>query len=213
MDEEETKGKYILLRGSVAAVDKGIFAYLRDIARAAVSAVSSVRTNSQSQPDTDLPETTREEDLEPAREDFAAWYQARNTFGTEFVPRGELFEAILGAKRHSDRIALVGIRRKSLCLECSTADVTRLSDEDVNLLLAISASELRYQTFKQGLQFGRQLLPGDSVFVSVKGVNLRGVVRFKGELPSCLGTMFGVELPVSSLFDASVLSLRTVHKI
>jgi len=34
--------------------------------------------------------------------------------------------------------------------------------------------------------------------VSVKGSeqDLPGVVRFKGELPSCPGTMFGVELTV-----------------
>jgi len=118
------------------------------------------------------------------------------------VLRGELLEAIPEAEQPLDvnRIALVGIDRKSLRLECRTADLTRLSNEEANLLLAISSAESRYQTFidRKRLDFGRRLSPGNQVFVSVKGIakDLPGVVWCKGELPSCPGTMFGVELIV-----------------
>ena len=118
------------------------------------------------------------------------------------VLRGELLEALPEAEQPSDfqRVALVGIERKSLRLECPTADLTRLSDEEANLLLAISSLGERYKTFidRKRLDFGRRLSPENQVFVSVKGFtkDLPGVVWYKGELPSCPGTMFGVELIV-----------------
>ena len=120
------------------------------------------------------------------------------------VLRGELLEARPKAEQPTDlkRIALVGIERKSLRLECPTVDLSRLSDEEASLLLAISNSPFgeRYQTFvdKKRLDFGLRLSPGKEVLVSVKGFtkDFPGVVRFKGELPSCPGTMFGVELTV-----------------
>ena len=120
------------------------------------------------------------------------------------VLRGELLEGLSEAEQPRDlnRIALVGIERKSLHLECRKEDLTRLADEDANLLFAISSSESRYQTFmdSERLTFGRQLLPGSAVFVKVKGIlmDLPGIVRYKGELPPNLGTWFGVELTVSS---------------
>ena len=128
------------------------------------------------------------------------------------VLQGELLEALPEAEQPSDstRIALVRIDRKSLRLECSVEDLIRLSDEDANLLLPISSSELRYQMFtnKNRLDFGRRVSSGDEVFVSVKriseDVDVPGVIWYRGELPSCLGTMFGVELVVSSLFDANL---------
>ena len=119
------------------------------------------------------------------------------------VLRGELLEALPEAEQplNSTRIALAGIERKSLRLDCRTEDLTRLSDEDANLLLAISSSESRYQTFidRKRLDFGRRLSPENQVFVSLKGITkeLPGVVWFKGELPPNLGTLFGVELIVS----------------
>ena len=56
------------------------------------------------------------------------------------VLRGELLEALPEAEQPSDlnRIARAGIDRKSLCLECHKEDVTGLSNEEANLLLAIS---------------------------------------------------------------------------
>ena len=121
------------------------------------------------------------------------------------VLRGELLEALPEAEQPSDittRIALVGIDRKTLHLECRFEDLTRLSDKDADLLLAISSSELRYQTFidRKRMDFGRRLSPPRSVFVSVKGISkdVPGVVWYMGELPSHLGTMFGVELIVST---------------
>jgi len=117
--------------------------------------------------------------------------------------KGELLEALPEGEQPEDstRIALSGIDRKSLRLECSTEDVARLSSEDAGLLLAISSVGLRYETFieRKQLDFGRGLLPGSQVCVSVKGIlkSLPGVVWYKGDLPSALGTMFGVELTVS----------------
>ncbi|KAL9975244.1 hypothetical protein ACROYT_G012380 [Oculina patagonica] len=116
------------------------------------------------------------------------------------APRGELLEALPEAEQPLDstRVALVGIDRKSLRLECGTEDLTRLSEEDANLLLAIPSTQLRYEIFieRKRLDFGRRLLIGCQVFVSVKGISkdLPGVVWYKGELPSNAGTMFGVEL-------------------
>ena len=127
------------------------------------------------------------------------------------VLRGELLEAVPEVEQPRDlnKIALVGIERKSLHLKCSTEDLTRLADKDANLLLAISSSESKYQTFidRKCLAFGRQLLPGSSVFVKVKGISrdLPGVVWYKGELPPNLGTWFGVELIVSKVYTCKFL--------
>ena len=120
------------------------------------------------------------------------------------VSRGELLEGVPGAKQPVDstEVAVVGIERKSLRLECSVEDVTRLSEEETNLLLAITLSEERYQTYidRKRMAFGRQLSQGSAVCVEVKGNSkfLPGIVRYKGVLPPSLGTWFGVELIVST---------------
>ena len=120
------------------------------------------------------------------------------------VLQDELLAGVPEAERPTDltKVAVVGIERKSLRLECPTEDMARLSEEDTNLLLAISSAEGRYLTYldRKRLTFGRQLLPGSAVFVEVKGVSkvLPGVVRYKGVLPPSLGTWFGVELIVST---------------
>ena len=118
------------------------------------------------------------------------------------VLRGELLEALPEVEQPTGVhcVALVGIERESFRLYCPSADLTRLWNKEASLLLAISSLEERYQTFidRKRLDFGRRLSPGEQVFVSVKGFtkDLPGVVWFKGELPSCPGTMFGVELTV-----------------
>ena len=123
------------------------------------------------------------------------------------VLRGELLEAPLPEaklpKDSSSKIALIGIDRKSLRLECGMECISRLTEEDANLLLAISALEERYQTFmdRVRLDFGRKIGPDSKVYVTVKRISkkLSGVVWYKGELPLCCGTVFGVELTVSKL--------------
>ena len=120
------------------------------------------------------------------------------------VLRGELLEGVPEADQPIDstKVAVVGIVRKLLRLECPTEDMARLSEEETNLLLAITSSEGRYQTYtdRKRLAFGRQLSPGSAVFVEVKGASkvLPGIVRYKGVLPPSLGTWFGVELIVST---------------
>ena len=77
------------------------------------------------------------------------------------------------------------------------------SEEETNLLLAITLLEGRYATYiaRKPMTFGRQLSPGRAVFVEVKGHSnvLPGIVRYKGVLPPIPGTWFGVELIVSTL--------------
>ena len=123
------------------------------------------------------------------------------------VSRGELLEALPRSQQppldHS-RVALVGIYHKSLRLECGMECIIRLTEEDVNLLLAVSSQQGRYQTYmdKALLDFGRNIGPDSEVFVTVKDHSrkLPGIVWYKGELPPYNGTMFGVELTVSIRF-------------
>ena len=120
------------------------------------------------------------------------------------VLRGEILEGVPEAEQPTDstKVAVVGIERKSLRLECRTEDMTRLSEEESNLLLAITSSEGRYQTYvdRSRLAFGRQLSVGSTVFVDVKGFSnlFPGIVWYRGILPPSLGTWFGVELIVST---------------
>ena len=120
------------------------------------------------------------------------------------VLRGELLEGVPEAEQPTDltKVAVVGIECKSLRLECSAEYVARLSEGETNLLLAITSAEGRYQTYmdRKRLAFGRQLSHGRAVFVEVKGASriLPGIVWYKGVLPPCLGTWFGVELFVST---------------
>ena len=118
------------------------------------------------------------------------------------VLKGELLEALPETEQPGDstRIALGGIDRK-LRLECRTEDVTQLTREDADLLLAIDSVTLRYQIYidRGRMDFGKRLELGSPVMVFVRGCskNLPGVVWYKGDLPNIPGTMFGVQLHVS----------------
>ena len=120
------------------------------------------------------------------------------------VLRGELLEGVPEAEQPTDltKVAVVGIERISLRLECPKEKVARLSEEETNLLLAINSSERRYQTYigRKLLAFGRKLSHGSAVFVEVNRASqvLPGIVWYKGVLPPSLGTWFGVELIVST---------------
>ena len=120
------------------------------------------------------------------------------------VLRGEILEGVPEAEQPTDftKVAVVGIERKSLRLECRTEDMARLSEEESNLLLAISSSEKRYETYidRKRLAFGRKLSQGSAVFVEAEGFLrfLPGIVWYRGILPPRLGTWFGVQLIVST---------------
>ena len=120
------------------------------------------------------------------------------------VLRGEVLEGVPEAEQPTDstRAVVVGIERKSLRLGCPTEDIARLSEEETNLLLAITSSEGRYLAYidRKHLAFGRQLSIGSAVLVEVKGnfQVLPGTIWYKGVLPPNLGTWFGVELIVST---------------
>ena len=128
------------------------------------------------------------------------------------VLRGEILEGVPEADQPTDstKVAAVGIERKSLRLECPTEDMARLSEEESNLLLAVTSTEGKYQTYTdtKRLAFGRQLSVGSVVFVEVRGISkpIPGVVCYKGVLPLKLGTWFGVELTVSTRALALVKS-------
>ena len=121
------------------------------------------------------------------------------------ILKGELLEALPETEQPDDstKIALSGIERKHLRVECSTESVAKLSSEDANLLLAISSVGERYQTYidRNRLDFGRRIDTGSQILVEVKGVakKLHGTVWYIGELPPNLGTMFEVELFVSKI--------------
>ena len=92
------------------------------------------------------------------------------------VLRGNLLEALPEAEqlKDSSEIALAGIDHKSLRLECGMEYIIRLTEEDANLLLAISPLEERYQTYSVNrafLDFGRNIGIGSRVFVAVKGIS------------------------------------------
>ena len=119
------------------------------------------------------------------------------------ILKGELLEALPETEQPNDstRIALAGIDRKNLRLECDKEGIAKVTSEDANLLLAISSVVSRYHTFinKKRLDFGRQISPGSQVLVEVKGISkkLHGTVWYIGEVPPLHGTFFGVELIVS----------------
>ena len=128
--------------------------------------------------------------------------------GTKSTPtqllKGELVEVLPENEQPGDstRIAFGGIDRK-LRVECRTEDVMKLTEEEADLLLAISSATLRYQICfdRKRLDFGKRLEYGSQVLVSINGVSkkLPGIVWFKGELPNSTGTIFGIELHVSFL--------------
>ena len=116
--------------------------------------------------------------------------------------KGELLEALPESEQPGDstRIALGGIDRK-LRVECRMEDVMKLTEQEADLVLAISSVTSRYQICfdRKRLDFGKRLEYGSQVLVSIHGVSkkLPGMILFKGELPSVPGTMFGIELHVS----------------
>ena len=120
------------------------------------------------------------------------------------VLQGELLEVVPEAEQPTDstKVAVVGIERKSLRLECPTEDMARLSEEETNLLLAITSPEGRYKAYidRKHMAFGQQLSIGSDVWVEVEGITqiLPGTVCYKGVLLPNLGTWFGVELIVST---------------
>ena len=116
----------------------------------------------------------------------------------------------VGKRAHTTRVIVRSTNNEQL---------TQLSNEDANLLLPCSSSESRYQTFiQQGrVAFGRRLQPGTEVHVSVKegpwNLNdefMTAVVRYKGELPSEIGTgtFFGLELTGVSNYYGEIINSK-----
>ena len=77
----------------------------------------------------------------------------------------------------------------------------RLSNEDASLLLPCTSPESRYQVLSpQGMVvFGRRLQPGTEVLVPVAECPWSAIVKYKCDLPSKVGTFFGLELKSVSI--------------
>ena len=77
----------------------------------------------------------------------------------------------------------------------------RLSNEDASLLLPCTSPESRYQVLsRQGMVvFGRRLQPGTEVLVPVAECPWSASVKYKCDLPSKVGTFFGLELKSVSI--------------
>ena len=90
-------------------------------------------------------------------------------------------------------------------LECAISDIGPLTKEEAKLLLSFTSNDARYKYYSsKSLNDANAMNVGSKVFVKVRSPTgggmqeLRGVVRYKGPLPDVIGTMFGVELEVSS---------------
>ena len=68
--------------------------------------------------------------------------------------KGDLFEALPQAEqpKEKDRIALAGVKRKDLRLECKKIYVKKLTVTKAESLLALSSAVLRYETFLVSIQ-------------------------------------------------------------
>lgn len=116
------------------------------------------------------------------------------------VLRGEILVAVPEENQPYDshKIALTGVERKSIRLECPTSEIARVSHEEADLLLGISSAIERYEIYleRNRLEAGKKIKEATKVYVKVKGLpkDVPGVVWYKGPLPTASGTMFGVEL-------------------
>ena len=132
-------------------------------------------------------------------------------FATRRVPiqvlKGEILVALPEENQPHDshKVALTGVERKSVRLECPTSDFARVSHEEAVLLLGISTALERLNIYREQsrLEAGKKIQVGTEVYVRVRGLprDVPGIVRYKGTIPiiSASGTMFGVELTVSVL--------------
>jgi hypothetical protein len=116
--------------------------------------------------------------------------------------RGEIFEALPEAEQSVDpeKIALTVISTTSqkTRLECPTLEVSKLTDSEADLLVAVTSTEERFRIYRDGNRLGpgKLLDVCTEVFVKLKTLpkEVKGVIRYKGTLSTHTGTMFGVEL-------------------
>lgn len=82
-------------------------------------------------------------------------------------------------------------------IECQPTDTGQLSKTEFALLQPIPVCEERLSIFQdqEWLKEGAQLQINDQVTVAVKGQPyLKGIIKYKGELPGVKGIQFGIEL-------------------
>lgn len=117
--------------------------------------------------------------------------------------RGEIFEALPESEQPIDheKIALASIEvnpHHAITLVCPTLDVSKITDCEAGLLLAISATEERFRIHRERdrLEWAKILYHGSRVLVKIRNSikELQGIIWYKGCLPRNRGTMFGVEL-------------------
>ena len=122
------------------------------------------------------------------------------------VLRGELVEPISGEeltpRSEGQRPYNYRVRKDpAVLLYCHEQDIAPLGDKEFLLLEAIQTPAARYELFVSGeqLDWGYNLKPGDTVYVSIPGlINRRAaaVIRSVGGLHPEPGLNFGIEIMV-----------------
>jgi hypothetical protein len=130
--------------------------------------------------------------------------------------RGEVLEAREAEAQpaeDSKQIALRGVKQIFQHVECDREDLKWISSEEAQLLLAVNSYSERCRIVDEGyLALGCSLKEGATVTTRIKDVqrDVAGVVRYKGPVSPYDGTMFGVEILVSSdSFENQILWFYT----
>ena len=124
--------------------------------------------------------------------------------GDELTPRGE------GQRPYNHYVK----KDPAVLLYCHEQDIAPLGDKEFLLLEAIQTPAARYEVFVSGekLDWGYDLKPGDTVYVSIPGLTVRpnqraaAVIRFIGGVHPEPGIKFGIEIKVRWL----IVTLRSL---
>ena len=123
--------------------------------------------------------------------------------GEELTPRGE------GQRPYNYRVK----KDPAVLLYCHEQDIAPLGDKEFLLLEAIQTPSVQYEVFvsAEKLDWGCNLNPGDTVYVSIPGLTLlpqraAAVIRFIGGLHPEPGLKFGIEIKVRWL----IVTLRSL---
>ena len=127
--------------------------------------------------------------------------------GTKYLLKGEIMIRNLTTVVDStnETLRLHPFDKTSYFCDCSIKDIEPLEDEKAKLLLSFKSHGERYKFYMNStVDTGKKMTIGSNVYAKVRLPNggggtqeLRGIIRYKGPLPTEDGTMFGVELLVS----------------
>lgn len=150
----------------------------------------------------------------PSYTENATWWQTFSSYvytseddvvqQPHLALKGELLEALELEQQPQDttKISLRAVKQSYLRIECNTDDLKPIEVEEMKLLLAVNSFYERCRIIDEGrIKYGSTLDEGNEVVVRMKDLQkeVSGVVRYKGPVPPFYGTMFGVEITVSSI--------------